>query len=138
MNDGEINLLKRKAETMTDNSYRIWRKRYTVPVDSPDECCAEDLYDYIDGLHGEFPPDNSELILETSDKQRAVNILMKHGEQLEEMILNRDHMPQTVSITQIDLRAKLMDESDQEYHSIMDQLTPISIMEPEDPDWWMK
>lgn len=113
---------------MTERIYRIYRSYYTVPVNNPAEDTAENFYDYIDGLYGEFPPMHSELLLETDSQSEAERTLNQCGEQLSEVTLERSAMPEAVEIVQIDLRA----EADSRFNSVEDRLTPVTILESSD------
>lgn len=112
--------------------FRLFRKVYTIPVDHPESDVADDFYDYIDGLHGNFPPISCELLLETSDRTEIEQKLDKLGEDMKRLYLDRRKMPETVQITQYDLRAQFDDEAKDS--SLDDRLTPITILnEPDDP-----
>lgn len=110
-----------------DRIFKIVKNVYVVPIVNS-TVCSEDLYDYIDGLHGEFAPESLELYLETTDSVEAENLLDRLGNEMDEVILDRANMPSTVTITQYDLRAKFIEHPDNKFSAIDDRLTPITFL----------
>lgn len=110
-----------------DRIFRIIKNVYVVPIVNS-TVCSEDLYDYIDGLHGEFTPESSVLHLETKDAVEAETVLNRLGSEMDEAILDRTNMPTTVTITQYDLRAKFLDRPESKFTALDDRLTPIKFL----------
>lgn len=120
------------TQTCSKCTFRVYRKVYEIPVDHPETDTGDDFYYYIDGMHGEFEPVSSELLLETDDRAEAEKRLDTLGEDMDILYLDRQEMPEKVKIERIDLRGQL--EGERNDNSLEDRLTPVTILhEPNDP-----